>query len=184
MSSKGRSHGEEAWRNAKKICRLSRRQVKMARSLGMNPKKLPGLRPSPQQHWKLPVGEFIEACYWKRFGHPLDSRPPKSGLGSSELLIPQQEVQTLTSVRDAKSQVEQLVCYLMNLTDDLETWLAHGTVGSEVLPQLIRELREIAYALETGEPILPMPEIPPPPGSPCQGSLRDWPADFDDEIPF
>jgi len=129
MSSKGQTRREEAWRNAKKICRLSRPQVKMARSLRMNPNKLPGLRPSPQQHWKLPVGEFIEVCYWKRFGHPLDSRPPKSGLGSSELLIPQQEVQTLTSVRDAKSQVEQLVCYLMTLTDDLGTWLAHGTVG-------------------------------------------------------
>jgi hypothetical protein len=184
MSSKGQSQREEAWRNAKKICRLSRRQVEMARSLGMNPKKLPGLRPSPQQRWKLPVGEFIEACYWKRFGHPLDPHPPKSGLGSSELLIPRQEVQTPNSVRDAKSQLEQLVCYLMNLNDDLEAWLARGTVGSEVLPQLIRELREIAHGLETAGPILSMPEIPPPPGPPRDRSLRVRPADFDDEIPF
>ena len=44
----------------KKICRLNARQLEMARALGMNPKKLPGLRPSPQQRWKLPVGEFIE----------------------------------------------------------------------------------------------------------------------------
>jgi hypothetical protein len=187
MSSKGRSHREEAWRNAKKVCRLSRRQLEMARALGMNPKKLPGLRPSPKQRWKLPVGEFIEACYWKRFGHPLDPHPPKSGPATSELLIPQQEVQTLKSVRDAKSQVGDLVCYFMNLTDDLETWLGHSTVGSEVLPQLIRELREIADALETGEPIFPMPEIPLPPGPrrpPSHRSLRDRPADFDDEIPF
>jgi len=184
MSSKGRSQQEEAWRNAKKICRLSCRQVEMARALGINPKKLPGLRPSPQQRWKLPLGEFIEACYCKRFGHPLDPHSPKSGLGSSELLIPQQEVQTLKSVRDAKSQVEQLVCYFMNLTDDLEAWLAHGTVGLEVLPQLIRELREIAHALETGEPILPTPDIPPAPGPPRHRSLRHRPADFDDEIPF
>lgn len=182
MSSKGRSHREEAWRNAKKICRLSRRQVEMARALGMNPKKLPGLRPSPQQRWKLPVGEFIEACYWKRFGHPLDPHPPESGLGSSELLIRQQ--QTLKSVQEANSQVEQLVCYFMNLTDDLEAWLAHGTVGSEVLAQLIRELREIAHALETGKPISPMPEIPQAPGPPRDGLLRDRPADFDDDIPF
>lgn len=39
-----------------------------ARRLGMNPKKLPGLRPSSQQRWKLPVGAFIEECYRKRFG--------------------------------------------------------------------------------------------------------------------
>src|SRR4029078_11777358 len=42
------------WRNAKRICRLNARQIEMARALGMNPKKLPGLRPSPQQRWKLP----------------------------------------------------------------------------------------------------------------------------------
>jgi hypothetical protein len=93
-------------------------------------------------------------------------------------------VQTLKSIGDAKSQVEQLVYYFMNLTDDLEAWLAHDTVGSEVLPQLIRELREIAQALETGESILPMPEISPPLGPPRHGSLQDRRANFDDEIPF
>ena len=62
MAKKGRAHDEEAWTNAKKICRLSARQVEMARALGMNPRKLPGLRPSPQQRWKLPVGAFIEEC--------------------------------------------------------------------------------------------------------------------------
>ena len=78
MATKGRPYDVEAWRNAKKICRLSARQVEMARALGMNPKKLPSLRPSPQQRWKLPVGEFIEACYWKRFGgDPLDRQPHK-----------------------------------------------------------------------------------------------------------
>jgi hypothetical protein len=68
MTKTRRPHDEEAWRNAKKLCRLNARPVEMARALGMNPKKLPGLRPSPQQRWKLPVGEFIEECYWKRFG--------------------------------------------------------------------------------------------------------------------
>ena len=68
MAKKRRAHDEEAWTNAKKICRLTARQVEMARALGMNPKKLPGLRPSPQEKWKLPVGEFIEECYGKRFG--------------------------------------------------------------------------------------------------------------------
>src|SRR2546427_11056222 len=30
--------------------------------------KLPDLRPTPQQRWKLPVSAFIEECYRKRFG--------------------------------------------------------------------------------------------------------------------
>jgi hypothetical protein len=66
MANKRRAR-DEAWTNAKKICRLTARQVEMARTLGMNPSKLPRLRPSPQQRWKLPVGEFIEKCYRKHF---------------------------------------------------------------------------------------------------------------------
>ena len=76
MAKKRRAHDEEAWRSAKKICRLNARQVEMARALGMNPRKLPGLRPSAEQRWKLPVGAFIEECYQKRFGkHPQDHEP-------------------------------------------------------------------------------------------------------------
>jgi hypothetical protein len=61
MAKQRRQGDDEAWRNAKTVCRLNARQVEMARALGMNPEKLPGLRPSPQQRWKLAVGEFIES---------------------------------------------------------------------------------------------------------------------------
>ena len=59
------------------------------------------------------------------------------------------------------------LCYLMNLADDLQKWLAQGRV-SEVLPQVIVELREIAEALDTGAPISPITAIPPssPPDTP------------------
>jgi hypothetical protein len=36
MANKRRTHDDEAWVTAKKICRLSARQVEMARALGMN----------------------------------------------------------------------------------------------------------------------------------------------------
>ena len=75
MSKKGRTHSEDQWRNAKKICRLTVQQVEMARRLGMNPNKLPGLRPGPHQRWKLAVGPFIEECYQKRFGVGLAPGP-------------------------------------------------------------------------------------------------------------
>ncbi|MGQ0732830.1 MAG: hypothetical protein ACT4QD_04145 [Acidobacteriota bacterium] len=75
MTTKRGAHDEEAWRNARRIGRLNARQVEMARALGMNPRKLPALRPSPQQRWKLPVDEFIEERYWKQFGgHARDGR--------------------------------------------------------------------------------------------------------------
>ena len=69
------ANNEAEWRNAKKLCRLSRRQVAMARALAMNPKKLPSLCPSTQQRWKLPVGAFIEECYRKRFGVTPQTKP-------------------------------------------------------------------------------------------------------------
>src|SRR5215472_18270222 len=164
MATRGRSYHEELWRNAKKVCQLNARQVEMARALGMNPKKLPNLRPSPHQRWKLPVGKFIEACYWKRFGgDPLDRRPHKPDPGSSKLPTAQRDVDGLKRVRGAAWQLEDLVCYLMNLADDLKGWLAQGMVAAEVLPQVIQELREIAAALETGAPVSPIPAIRPSP---------------------
>ncbi len=87
MARKRRPYHEESWRKAKRICQLNARQVEMARALGMNPKKLSSLRPSPQQRWKLPVGEFIEARYWKRFGgDPLDHHLHKPEPVSPKLL--------------------------------------------------------------------------------------------------
>ncbi len=62
-----RRHSEEAWAHAKRVCRLSARHVEMAKKVGMNPKKLPGLVPSKSQPWKASVGLFIEECYVKRF---------------------------------------------------------------------------------------------------------------------
>jgi hypothetical protein len=137
MATKGRAYHEEAWRNAKKICQLNARQVGMARALGMNPEKLPGLRSGPQQCWKLPVGKFIEACYWKRFGgDPLDHLPHKPEPGSCKILTRKRDANAPKRFRDAVWQVEDLVCYLMNLADDLQVWVAQGVVPPEVLAQV------------------------------------------------
>jgi hypothetical protein len=40
----------------------------MARELGMNPKNLGGKANHKQEPWKLPLPEFIEELYFKRFG--------------------------------------------------------------------------------------------------------------------
>ncbi len=39
----------------------------MARELGLNPKNFGSLATEKQQPWKLPLGEFIGDCYFKRF---------------------------------------------------------------------------------------------------------------------
>ena len=188
MAKQRPAHDEEAWTNAKKICRLTARQVEMSRALGMNPRKLPGLRPSPRERWKLPVGEFIEERYRKRFGaDPRDHDPRGPEPNSRKAPRADRDADASERSRDPARQLSDLVCYLMNLADDLQKWLAHGSIDPEVLPQVREELAAIMAALGTRAPISPIPAIPLPP---CPAhpdfsrrSSRDRTLD-DDEIPF
>ncbi|MEW5981925.1 MAG: hypothetical protein AB1806_06095 [Acidobacteriota bacterium] len=188
MAKKRRAHDDEAWTNAKKICRLTARQVEMARVLGMNPQKLPGLRPSPRERWKVPVGEFIEERYWKRFGdRPPDHHPHGPEPGSRGPSPPDRDTDTSEPTRDPAWQLSDLTCYLINLADDLQKWLAHGSIDPAVLPQVRDELAAVMAALDTRAPISPFPAIPLPPRparvSPSRRGYRERAID-DDEIPF
>jgi hypothetical protein len=58
----------QVWIRARQRHRLSHAHVQMARELGMNPKKLGKLDNHDQEPWKLPLPEFIEHLYRKRFG--------------------------------------------------------------------------------------------------------------------
>jgi hypothetical protein len=159
----------------------------MARALGMNPKKLPSLRPSPDQRWKLPVGEFIESCYCKRFGgDPLVHSRLGPESQSSKPMFPKPDLDASKASRDTMLQLEDLVVYFANLVTDLKAWLVHGAVSPKVLAQLISELREVVAALETGDSIPPFPEMAGPPQPGHLRSLRQVyrKQKYDDEIPF
>ncbi len=72
----------QAWIDARKRHRLSHAHVQMARELGMNPAKLGGIDNHRQEPWKLPLQEFIEHLYEKRFGktrHRDDDRRARAG---------------------------------------------------------------------------------------------------------
>ena len=56
------------WIEARKKFKLSHAQIKMARELGLNPKKFGSLANHRQEPWKVPLQEFIEHMYKKRFG--------------------------------------------------------------------------------------------------------------------
>ena len=188
MTKKRRTHDEDSWTNAKTLCRLTARQLEMARLLGMNPRTLPRLRPGPHQRWKLPVGEFIEECYRKRFGG--DARDQHARGGEPRLRQPStadMDASAPEHLRDQACRLSDLACYLVNLADDLQRWLVHGSIDPELLPQIREELLEIAKALETGDPISPVPAIPLPPQPSRRGLSRQRdrePAFDDDEIPF
>ena len=68
------------WAEAKKRHRLSIEHVRMARALGMNPRKLGGLDNHKQEPWKTPLREFIEELYDKRFGNGNNAPKAKEDL--------------------------------------------------------------------------------------------------------
>jgi hypothetical protein len=60
----------QAWIDARTRHGLSHAQAQMARELGMNPAKLGKLDNHDQEPWKMPLREYIEHLYLKRFGRP------------------------------------------------------------------------------------------------------------------
>jgi len=67
MAKKSGRRSPEEWEKAKKKYRLSSKQIAMARELGMNPHKFGKIAPNKHEKWKVPIGEFIERIYSKRF---------------------------------------------------------------------------------------------------------------------
>lgn len=51
--------------------------MQMARELGLNPKKFGGMANNKQEQWKVPLPDYIEHLYEKRFSKkvPDDIRP-------------------------------------------------------------------------------------------------------------
>lgn len=62
----------QAWIDARKRHHLSHAQVQIARELGMNPKKLGKLDNHDQEPWEMPLRQYLEHLYFKRFAkeHP------------------------------------------------------------------------------------------------------------------
>ena len=55
------------WIEVRKRFHLSDAQIKMARKLGLNPKKFGSLANHRQEPWKAPLPDFSEGIYFKRF---------------------------------------------------------------------------------------------------------------------
>jgi hypothetical protein len=65
----------QPWLAARTKYRLTHAQLQMARELGMSPKKFGSLANHRQEPWKVPLPEFIEECYRKRFGKSQPAEP-------------------------------------------------------------------------------------------------------------
>ena|SRR5579859_7147909 len=64
----------QVWADAQKRYHLTDAQVQMARELGLNPKKFGGLANHRQEPWKVPLPQFIENIYFKRFGKDMPDK--------------------------------------------------------------------------------------------------------------
>ena len=68
MASKRIPERLQVWIDARKRHHLSHAHIQMARELGLNPTKLGKIDNHRQEPWKLPLPEFIEHLYFKRYG--------------------------------------------------------------------------------------------------------------------
>jgi hypothetical protein len=76
---------QDAWNEAKRRCRLSDEEIRMAKELGMQPKSLMKNIPSPSQRWKAPVNEWVRSVYEEKIG----ARKPAVPAPDTRLLRPQ-----------------------------------------------------------------------------------------------
>lgn len=60
------AYKNELWAEAKKKCRLSEEDIRMAKEMGLNPKSLIKNIPSPKEQWKAPVKVWIRDMYETR----------------------------------------------------------------------------------------------------------------------
>jgi predicted nucleotidyltransferase len=73
MSDKRRREAD--WAEARKRCRLSDEEVRLAKELGLNPKSLIKNIPHPGQRWKAPVAEWVRTMHAKRKSAGAKSKP-------------------------------------------------------------------------------------------------------------
>ena len=87
------------WIEARRRYHLSDVQVQMARELGLNPGKFGKIANENQEPWKIPLPQFIEAIYFKRF----HKSQPDVVQGIEDIIRVQQEKKAEKKARKATS---------------------------------------------------------------------------------
>jgi hypothetical protein len=66
---KSGSKHDQQWSEAKRRCRLKLEDIRIAKEVGLTPRSLIKNIPSPKQHWKLPVKQWIHELYEEKTGN-------------------------------------------------------------------------------------------------------------------
>ena len=86
------------WIEARRRYHLSDAQVQMARELGLSPHKFGKIANEKQEPWKIPLPQFIEAIYLKRF----HKSQPEVVQSLEEMIKAQQEKNAEKKTRKAE----------------------------------------------------------------------------------
>ncbi|MCB9882690.1 MAG: hypothetical protein H6834_12945 [Planctomycetes bacterium] len=96
----------QEWIDARKRYRLTRVQVRMARELGMNPRKLGKLNNHDQEPWKMPLREYIEDLYVKRFGKERPGVVCSDEENASNRAVPKSEAPRRIGSTDERDSIQ------------------------------------------------------------------------------
>ncbi len=70
-------HPDSQWIEAKQRCRLNQEDIRMAKMLGLNPRKLIKNIPSKNELWKLSVKDWIRELYFKKINPKVLMQKPE-----------------------------------------------------------------------------------------------------------
>ena len=91
------------WIEARARHKLSHAQIQMARELGMNPRKFGSIANHDQEKWKVPLPEFIQACYEKQFKR----RAPENVRSIEQKLEDERAKKALKSLAKAEARSKE-----------------------------------------------------------------------------
>jgi hypothetical protein len=86
MAKKKMSTKDQAWAEAKHLCRLNADDIEKAKQLGMSPKSLMKNIPSKDQQWKAPVKDWVRDLHEKRFGKSSGRKGPSREKTMAEII--------------------------------------------------------------------------------------------------
>ncbi len=132
---------EAEWKEAQRRCRLSDEALRMARQMGLNPRKLIKNRPNRHEPWKAPVEDWIRDIYCKRFG----DRKPEAKL-AKDSKTGQNPVVPKTVIPAGPDRSAAAPASALEATE------SSGDTESGIGPNLLEEAeREIDARLRRGE---------------------------------
>lgn len=83
------AYSDALWQEAKKKCRLSNEDIKIAKELGLNPKSLIKNIPNKNEQWKAPVSVWIREIQEERKSKSLQKQRREESEQIERCILPE-----------------------------------------------------------------------------------------------